>query len=81
MRAKQNARLENWSYVGDRLLGRVHDHPYHIEGIEVQTSMVLSPPDAVREGGKVETKNTIYTLGKPYVQPDFGLTINAEEAK
>lgn len=78
-RTKQTARLEDWSYVGDRLLGKVFGHPYHTDGIEVQTSTVLSPPDSVKEGGEVETRNTIYTLGKPYVQPDFGSTTNAKE--
>ena len=66
MSKKQRGRLENWSYVGDRLLGKVYDHPFHGNGIEVQTSTVLSPPDSIKEGGEVETRNTIYTLGKTY---------------
>ena len=76
-RQKQIARLENWSYVGDRLLGQISDHIRFEDGIEVQTSTVLSPPDSIKEGGEVETRNTIYTLGKPYVSP--AQTINAKE--
>lgn len=61
---KQTARIENW-WVEDNpsgsksLCGEVHDHPVQSNGTIVRTSRILHVDET-----KVETVNTVYTLGK-----------------
>lgn len=62
-KTKQTARLDEWDFFGGLLYGKVYGHPGFKDGEEVRTSPVVSPPDSVKEGNEVETKNTIYTLG------------------
>lgn len=63
---KQTARLWQWSRYDGRLMGQVYGHPGHEDGTEITTSTILSPPDSIKEGGQIETRNTIYTLGTEY---------------
>jgi hypothetical protein len=57
---KPTARLENWTRVGNMFYGNVYEHPRFIPGYQIHTSYVVSV-----EGDRLETRNTIYTLGKP----------------
>ncbi len=66
MAPKQMAELENWTYLGGVLYGQVYGHPARKDGEEIRSSTVLSPPDMVKEGNEVETKNTVYLLCKEY---------------
>jgi len=64
---KQTAHLDKWSSIqlGDghvRYLGVVTGHPTLPEGEEIFTSPVIQ---VLEEGKRVETKNTVYTLGEP----------------
>lgn len=55
------ARLENWVYTGQFLIGDVYDHPVFKDGSRVRTSVVVDINDET-----AITKNTIYTLGHKY---------------
>jgi hypothetical protein len=71
---KPIVRLENWEYIEfpfPRLVGNAYDHPRFPAGQEVWTSRILghggetgSRPLLLGQGVQVETKNTVYTLGK-----------------
>lgn len=65
---KPTVHIENWRelFAGTGgsdatiLTGNVLDHPRFASGTFVYTSRVLG-----KEGNRVETRNTIYILGKP----------------
>ena len=63
MRKKQHANLDYWYRVEGSLNGEVSNHPAFDDGERIVTSTVLSPPDSIKEGKEVETRNTIYKLG------------------
>lgn len=56
---KPVARIEDWERVGRRLTGKVYGHPGWPDGELVTTTEVL-----VNRVGSVETRNTLYQLGK-----------------
>jgi len=68
----QGGRIENWMFItGKCLLGNIYDDPRgnHSDGhdFRVGNSIITSAVIKVdQENGTVETKNTIYTLGKPW---------------
>lgn len=62
---KPQAILKDWCRQGDRLIGEVWNHPGFTDGDIVRTSVILSPPDDIRNGMKVETKHTVYVLEVP----------------
>ena len=68
MSAKKTVTLENWTVTNidgcARLFGRAYDHPNVIDGNRCSSSVLLSSPEDLVEGGKAETVNTIYSLGK-----------------
>ena len=47
------------------MIGEVWNHPGFEDGQIVRTSAILNAPDDLREGGTVETKNTVYELATP----------------
>lgn len=63
---KQTAKLERWTLVKGRLQGYVYGHPRFADGEFVTTSTVMSPPDSVKDGNTVQTKNTEYQLSNKY---------------
>ena len=80
---KQLVHLDNWSVVTDdrgpyaapetitsRLSGTASGHPMHEDGHEIVSSSIISA-----KGRKVETKNTIYSLGMRH--PDYKDWMNA----
>lgn len=68
MKSKPTAHIEDWYYEksANVLIGKVKNHPnqhqFSPDGFQ-QTSKVLKLD---KENNLAETKNTIYTLGKPY---------------
>lgn len=58
---KPTADIENWSRVGDVLIGDISNHPSGESG-EGRTSKIVRMDEA---NGICETKNTIYRLGAP----------------
>lgn len=62
---KYGGRLEKWWKEGDRVCGKLYSDPSERfpEGAEVVTSSVVG-----LVGGILETLNTIYELGEPYVK-------------
>lgn len=56
-------RLENWSFdINGKLCGDCYNHPRFEDGTRVVTSSILNIV------GDVETRNTIYKLGKAFAQ-------------
>jgi hypothetical protein len=64
MAQKQEARLENWYRLGDRLVGQVYGHPRFEDGELITTSAVLREKQ-VGEKQLAETVYTYYMLGNP----------------
>lgn len=59
---RQTARLEEWKIMGTRAAGKVFGHPVMPDGKWIATSEIKNL-DLV--GKTIETKNTLYNLGKP----------------
>jgi hypothetical protein len=60
--SKPTVRIENWKWRDpdrEQLCGQVYGHPHIEDGHNVVTSLVLNISDGI-----VETRNTIYALGK-----------------
>lgn len=63
MENKPIVKIKDWSFFGNRLTGKVVNHPRFDEGTEVTTSTIV----------RVETRNTVYELLTPTPK---GLTSN-----
>lgn len=62
MSDKQKARIENWSkFASDYLVGDVYGHPKLTDGSHIRTSRIEKMDEK-----ECVTKNTVYTLGKPF---------------
>lgn len=62
---KQEARLENWRIVEDRLHGEVYGHPNQHrcrDGTRIRTSKIVK---LNLDRNVAETMNTFYLLGNP----------------
>ena len=70
MALKPTAWIHDWMYldVVNRLYGRVSDHPRQSELNDghALTSKIVSAPDGIKPGGRVETENTWYVLGQDW---------------
>ena len=73
---KPICRLENWSVISTpvgtvQLKGDVYGHPDFPDGKFIYSSAIIKvgPPNKGRlqKGDKVETLNTIYFLGSPFI--------------
>lgn len=62
--SKPEVKIESWWIAGNHLHGRVQDHPRFEKDTDVTTSVILEVPMLPEEGDRVETRNTIYILGK-----------------
>lgn len=63
---KPEVRIENWYVVVKRIHGDAYGHPRFDDGTAVVTSVIENKSKTpYKEGDKVETRNTLYTLGKP----------------
>lgn len=64
MKFKPQARLEKWCAVlfagQKRYMGEIVGHPTRQDGLPCCTTDIVK----IHEDGKIETKNTIYTLGE-----------------
>lgn len=62
---KYGGRLEDWLWVGNVIFGSLYDDPAKRfeEGADVRTSVVIKLDEV---NNKLETKNSIYTLGTPF---------------
>jgi hypothetical protein len=58
---KPRVRIENWTCDGNHLTGIVYGHPNFADGTVVTTSFIQT---ALDNGTAIETRNTIYELGK-----------------
>jgi len=56
--------IDQWEIVDNRLHGIVLNHPRFEKGTRVVTSSIVTRQGGDQVGDKVETKNTIYLLGK-----------------
>ncbi len=54
-------RLENWTYAGSGLCGRIYNDPRFPDGEVVYTSRVMEQGE-----GWAQTRNTRYVLGNPF---------------
>lgn len=63
--SKPEVRIENWYVVVKRIHGDAYGHPRFDDGTAVVTSVIEKPKTPYKEGDVVETRNTLYTLGKP----------------
>lgn len=62
---KPEVHIENWTIFNGKIVGEVQDHPRFEEGTKVTTSRILTKPvGRFVEGNHIETKNTVYILGK-----------------
>lgn len=66
MSDKPEVRIEDWSLIAGSLYGSAYNHPRFEDGTVVKTSHVISEPgdEPAKEGDRLETYNTFYTLGK-----------------
>lgn len=64
------SRLENWSVIGGSLVGIVFDDPRFSDGDIIRTTLLESLD---LEKNTAQTKNTLYTLGKPFDGADASL--------
>jgi hypothetical protein len=62
--SKPIVRIEDWEMQGNRLVGKVYNHPNFDDGTQVTTSPVLN-----NGVGSMETHNTLYQLGKRKARP------------
>lgn len=67
MAEKKQCRMEDWQIIDYRLHGKIYDHPHFPDGKQVRTSIILSAPDEADRNGYIETRNTIYKLGKKFI--------------
>ena len=75
---KPTVHIENWSreqhwLKGPILTGNVQDHPNFPKGAFVYTSTILSEDEEF-----VETRNTLYVLGKPRTKPAESVLAHAD---
>jgi len=72
MSDKPEVRIENWHLIGGVIYGEAYDHPRFDDGTVVRTSTVISEPgdEPAKEGDRLETRNTFYTLGVQGVRDD-----------
>lgn len=66
MSNKPTVRIEDWFLIANKLYGNCYGHPKFDDGTLVQTSTVVSEPgdEPAKEGDTLETRDTLYTLGK-----------------
>jgi hypothetical protein len=62
--SKPTVHIENWIIIGKTLYGKAKDHPRFAPDTEIRTSTILDMPSTPQPGDSVETRNTIYVLGK-----------------
>lgn len=67
MADKPKVKIENWTIMGNTLVGKAYGHPRFEDGTEVRTSSIVEVPMLPEEGDVVETRNTLYELGKEYM--------------
>lgn len=64
MSKENKGRLEDWwidnNLRGGVVNGRVYGHPTFKDGVNIRTSTIV---DFLDDNNKVETRNSIYTLG------------------
>lgn len=58
--------LENWSPFGYAMTGEIHDdkNKRFDDGTTIRTSTVQGDMTNLKEGDKIETRNSTYLLGK-----------------
>lgn len=71
---REGGTLENWQVVKyshgvNVVVGKIYGDDCWREGMTLRTSFIVSLNDDT-----VETNNTIYKLGKPYVKPSIAAT-------
>lgn len=65
---KPTAHIENWVWDGYSIIGTISKHPRQEQfKAEFQRTSEVVCFDVAK--GIAETRNTVYTLGKPYVAP------------
>jgi len=64
--AEQTASIRVHEDYGEKQYGEVFGHPKHPDGKKVLTSRIVN-----RDGDKVETRNTIYTVLHSYDKYSF----------
>lgn len=63
--AERLPRLENWFRWGTKMFGNVYNRPPFQDGEHIHTSRVMW-----QTSDRLQTKNTLYVLGKPAVSTD-----------
>lgn len=64
--SKPEVDIDDWYILGNTLYGRAQNHPRFDKGTEVRTSTIVSKVNHPKAGDVIETRNTLYRLGKPY---------------
>lgn len=63
---KKSARLEDWYFTGTTLIGKVYNH-YKVSLVDGDPIITSEVVRFDKENNEAETLNTIYKLGKPYI--------------